>query len=114
MAMTSWVKLPAVPGPPPGPCDAKAALAHNRPAAVDVVAKARRDLPSLIRDDAMTISCDEKLQKIRTTAYAGFEKCRAKMLVFEAGTGSRDLHSSIRRSYSFHIHVAHFSLRSAL
>jgi len=86
---------------PPGPCDAKAAVAHSKPAAVDVVAKAKRDIAWLMRDDAMTISRDESCQ-------------RAKMLSRGAGTGSRDAHSSIWRSYSFHIHVAHFSLRSAL
>ena len=35
-------ETPAVPGPPPGPCDAKAAVAHSKPAAVDVAAKAKR------------------------------------------------------------------------
>ena len=35
------------------------------------------------------------------------------ILLCKAGTGSRDSHSSMRRNYSFRIHVAHFSLPSA-
>jgi hypothetical protein len=83
------------------------------------------------------ISCDA-LQKIRPTACAGFEKCPAKIVkegfagmgangphgraedlsrmfaIVAAGTIPRDPHSSMRRSYSHHIHVARFNLRSAL
>jgi phosphoribosylaminoimidazole-succinocarboxamide synthase len=68
------VKPLAVPGPPPGPCEAKAALADN--AVTTAEAKASCDTSCLVRDDAMTISCDAKFQKIRTTAYSGFENCQ--------------------------------------
>jgi hypothetical protein len=59
IAITSCVKLLAVPGPPPGPCEAKVAPVHDRQATIAVAAKAKRDM----RDDAMTISCDEKLSE---------------------------------------------------
>jgi hypothetical protein len=70
IAMASCVKLLAVPGPPPGPWDARPWPAENK--AIPAGAKAKRDIQGIFRDDAMTISCDEKRQKIRTTAYAGF------------------------------------------
>jgi hypothetical protein len=56
MAMASWVKPLAVPGPPPGPCEAKAALADSKVAA-EAPAKASRDIECLRRD--ITISCVE-------------------------------------------------------
>jgi hypothetical protein len=59
--------MPAVPGPPPGPCDAKAAVAHSKP----VAAKAKRDIAWLMRDDAMTISRDEGCRERKC--------CRAKL-----------------------------------
>jgi hypothetical protein len=61
MAMASCVKLLAVPGPPPGPCEAKAALAANKPAAVDEVTNATRDIRCIRRNHAMTISCDDQV-----------------------------------------------------
>jgi hypothetical protein len=63
IAMASCVKLLAVPGPPPGPCDAKATPAHDKPATVAAAAEAKRDIRCLVRDDAMTISCDEKFSE---------------------------------------------------
>jgi hypothetical protein len=60
------VELLALPGPPPGPWDANAALAHNKQAAANGVTKAARDIrgnfrdDAILRDDAMTISCDRK------------------------------------------------------
>lgn len=54
--MASCVKLLAVPGPPPGPWDAKAALAHDKLATVDVAAKAACDIRGIVRDEVMTIS----------------------------------------------------------
>ena len=58
MAITSWVKLLAVPGPPPGPCEARAALAGSKTAVTAAVAKAIRDIRGVMRDEVMTISCD--------------------------------------------------------
>jgi hypothetical protein len=63
IAIANCVKLLAVPGPTPGPCEAKAAFAHNKPATADIAAKAKRDIRCLMRDDAMTISCGEKLSQ---------------------------------------------------
>jgi len=66
IAIASWVKLLAAPGPPPGPWDAKAAFAHNKQAMANGVAKAAGDIrgnfrdEAILRDDAMTISCDRK------------------------------------------------------
>jgi hypothetical protein len=61
IAIITCVKLLAVPGPTPGPCEAKAAFAHDNPATADMAAKAKRDIRCLVSDDAMTISCGEKL-----------------------------------------------------
>jgi hypothetical protein len=69
--MATCVKPLAVPGPPPGPCDARAWPAENK--AIPAGAKAKRDIEGVFRDAAMTISCDGKFQKIRPTAYAGFK-----------------------------------------
>jgi hypothetical protein len=67
MAIASWVKLLAVPGPPPGPWDAKAGLADSKAVIAGAAAKASCKIPGLFRgifrDDAMTISCDEKLSE---------------------------------------------------
>jgi hypothetical protein len=51
--------------PPPGPCEASAALAHDTPATIEAVAIAARDIELRIHDDVMTISRKKKLQKIR-------------------------------------------------
>jgi hypothetical protein len=61
IAIITCVKLLAVPGLTPGPCEAKAAFAQNKPATTDMAAKTKHDIRCLMRDDAMTISCDEKL-----------------------------------------------------
>src|ERR1700682_3690881 len=78
MAMTSCVKLLAVPGPPPGPCEAKAGPAHDRQTTIDGAAKAKRDIRCLMRGDAMTISGGEKLSEVRATTCAGFENVARK------------------------------------
>jgi hypothetical protein len=78
IAMTSCVKWLAVPGPPPGPWEAIAKLAESK-AAADVNATAVNATAKgecHFRGKAMMISRDEKLQKIRVGAYAGFERCR--------------------------------------
>jgi len=65
IAIASCVKLLAVPGPPPGPWDAKAAFA-NKQVAANGAAKAACDIrgnfrdDAILRDDVMTISCDRK------------------------------------------------------
>jgi hypothetical protein len=61
--MASWVKWLAVPGPPPGPCDAKAAWAHSTLATVDAAIKAKRDVRCLALNGTMTIFCDEKFSE---------------------------------------------------
>jgi hypothetical protein len=86
--MASWVKPLAVPGPPPGPCDAKAASAHAKPATIDAAAKAKCEIRCLVRDDVMIISWDGKFQKIRATAYAGFEKCLREDPVIQAAVAA--------------------------
>jgi hypothetical protein len=63
MAIASWVKLLAVPGPPPGPWDAKAGLADSKAAIAGAAAKASADIGSLVRFDAMIISCKERLSE---------------------------------------------------
>jgi hypothetical protein len=54
--MVSWVKLLAVPRPPPGPWDAKAAPVHELMRGG--ITKTARDI-QIFRDDAMTISRDD-------------------------------------------------------
>src|ERR1700736_1067412 len=73
IAIASWVKLLTVPGPPPGPCEAKAALAHNRLASADVAAKTNCDTRCAVRDDAMAISCNVTLSEDRDDSVGGFE-----------------------------------------
>src|SRR6266699_427689 len=55
-AIASWVKLLAVPGPPPGPCEAKAAPAHSEVRTGDAAAKASCGIRA-VRDDVIAISC---------------------------------------------------------
>jgi hypothetical protein len=86
IAMANCVKPLAVPGPPPGPCEAKAAFAHSVAVTIDAAVAAMRDKRCLVRDDVMIISCD-KLQKIRTTAYAGFEKNPVIIAGVQSGKG---------------------------
>jgi hypothetical protein len=61
-AIASWVKLVAVPGPVPGPCAAKAALAVASAARLDV-AQAERVIRVALRKVAMMISCDIRRRK---------------------------------------------------
>jgi hypothetical protein len=63
IAMAIWVKLPAVPGPPPGPWEATAAPVQSEVASVDAAARAKADIGSPDRFDAKIISCDEKLSE---------------------------------------------------
>jgi hypothetical protein len=63
IAIITCLKLLAVPGLTPGPCEAKAAFAHNKPATADMAAKAKRNSRRLMEDDAMTVSWGEKLSK---------------------------------------------------
>jgi hypothetical protein len=55
-AMASWVKLLAVPTPPPGPCEAKAAPAHSDVTTADAVADANCGI-RFVRDNVIAISC---------------------------------------------------------
>jgi hypothetical protein len=55
-AIASWVKWLAVPLATPGPCEAKAALAHDTAATAEAAPAARRDIGCLVRGEAMTIS----------------------------------------------------------
>jgi hypothetical protein len=73
--MASWVKPLAVPGPPPGPWEAKAADVAGT--AMSVAANARRGIRCIIPANGTTISC-ENFQKIRTKAYSGFENVARK------------------------------------
>jgi hypothetical protein len=72
IAIVACVKLLAVPGLTPGPCEAKAAFAHNKPAAADMAAKAKRDTRCLMEDDAMTISCGERLSEVTDGSLSRF------------------------------------------
>src|SRR5882672_4693901 len=65
MAIASWVEWPAVPMPPPGPCEADAAPLHITATTIETAARAARDRKSRMLDDVMTISCANELQKIR-------------------------------------------------
>ena len=71
--MASCVKLLAVPGPPPGPWDARAWPAENK--AIPAGATAKRDIQGIFRDDAMTISCDEKRSEDTDDSLCQFWKC---------------------------------------
>ena len=50
--------------PPPGPCDASAALLHNA-VAIEVTAGAARDIAVRARNDVMEIYIQKALSKIR-------------------------------------------------
>jgi hypothetical protein len=70
IAMTSCVKGLAVPGPPPGPWEASAALAQSTAAAGKSESAKGERQPHFI-PEAMSIS-RVSLQTIRIAAYAGF------------------------------------------
>ena len=57
--------------PPPGPCDASAALLHNT-AAIEVAAGVARDIAVRVRNDVMEISIQKALSKIRRQSAPGF------------------------------------------
>ena len=72
IAMTSCVKGLAVPGPPPGPCEASTVPAESS-AAAGITVTAKGNIQRRFRDEAKTISPMTRcLQKIRVAAYAGF------------------------------------------
>ena len=62
----------------PGPCEVKAAPAHNKQVAL-AAAQPSAVAHCFIRDDAMTISRFGRRRRIRMTAYAGF--VQLKMLI---------------------------------
>jgi len=65
------VKLLAAPGLPPGPCEAKAAVAHNAVTTADVAANAKFD--TLLATMPWQSPVTRNFQKTPTTAYSGFE-----------------------------------------
>src|ERR1700716_2675562 len=73
-AMAIWVKLLAVPMPPPGPCDAKALAAGSSTA--DAAAMAARDSMGSFPD--MAISRDSLIAEATDEDGAGFEIFSAK------------------------------------
>jgi hypothetical protein len=72
IAIANCVKGLAVPKPPPGPCEAKAAVAGSELAAIAAVAKTRREIRSLVPIEAMTISCDAKFPEDTDRSLFGF------------------------------------------
>jgi hypothetical protein len=64
--------------PPPGPCDASAALLHSAAAAIEVTAGAVRDIAVRVRNDVMEISIQKALSKIRRQSTPGL--ARGKIL----------------------------------
>ena len=46
MAIANWVKLLAVPGPPPGPWEAKAGVTDKTAAIAGAMAKTKREIPN--------------------------------------------------------------------
>ena len=93
--------------PPPGPCEASAALLHNR-AAIEVTAGAARDIAVRVRNDVMEISIQKALSKIRFQSTPGL--AHWKILIGVAGC----LRSSSWRTHSGPIQVAGPRLPSAL
>ena len=59
--------------PPPGPCDASAALLHNT-AAIEVAAGVARDIAVRVRNDVMEISIQKALSKIRRQSTPGLPR----------------------------------------
>jgi hypothetical protein len=64
--------------PPPGPCDASAALLHHAAAAIEVAAVTARDIAVRVRNDVMEISIQKALSKIRRQSTPGL--ARGKIL----------------------------------
>src|SRR5216683_8059648 len=71
MAIASWVRPLAVPGPAPGPCDANAAPAQQKPATVEATTTAARKVRLLTAIHLMAISHDEHAVEDTTPVYAG-------------------------------------------
>jgi hypothetical protein len=97
--MTVWVSGLAVPMPPPGPCDASAALLHSTAAAIEVTAGAARDMGARVRNDVMEISLQKALSKIRRQSTPGLPrgkilKPRRVLLAFIFVAHSFSAHSS--------------------
>ena len=61
--------------PPPGPCDASAALLHAA-AAIKVAAGAARDIAVRVRNDVMEISIQKALSKIRRQSKPGLVRAK--------------------------------------
>jgi hypothetical protein len=61
IAIASWVKWLAVPVATPGPCEAKAAAAHDKAATAAVAPAAKRDIRCLVRGEVMAISCNQRV-----------------------------------------------------
>jgi hypothetical protein len=59
IAIASWVKWLAVPLATPGPCEAKAGLAHDNVATVEATPAAKRDIGCLVLGEAMAISWNQ-------------------------------------------------------
>ena len=64
--------------PPPGSCDASAALLHSAAAAIEVIAGVARDIGVGVRKDVMEISLQKALSKIRRQSTPGL--ARGKIL----------------------------------
>src|SRR2546428_1263824 len=108
MAIAVWVRGLAVPMPPPGPCDASAALLHNAAAAIEVATAAARDIAARVQNVVMEISIQKALSKIRRQAAPGL--ARGKILSGVA-CWSR---SSSWRVHSRPIQVVRVRLRAVL
>src|SRR6266404_5570793 len=110
MAIASWVKLLAVPGPPPGPCEAKAAPAHSEVRTVDAAAKA---IIRVVQDNVIAISCVEFGRRYGRQGMPVLKNVSEKILpkiIAKRKPVRRDLHSCPWRKHSVHIHVAPSSL----
>ncbi len=93
--------------PPPGPCDASAALLHSAAAAIEVAAGIARDIGARVRNDVMEISIQKALSKIRRQSTPGL--ARGKIL----SGGACCLRSSSWRIHSGPVQVAGVRLRAA-
>jgi hypothetical protein len=94
--------------PPPGPCDASAALLHSAATAIEVATGIVRDIGARVRNDVMEISIQKALSKIRRQSTPGL--ARGKI----SSGGACRLRSSSWRIHSGPIQVAGVRLRAAL
>jgi hypothetical protein len=60
-----------VPGPPPGPCEANAALAQHNPVIIEVTATALREIPRRTANPVMAFLPCEHAAEDTTPVYAG-------------------------------------------